>query len=72
MEAQVESPAQGVNYLRPKRVAKMADVSLTTIYASLYSGDLKGLLFKGRIWLIREEDVEDWIQRNSQPNTKVA
>ena len=72
METKLESPAEEISYLRPKRVAKMADVSQGTVYSALYSGDLKGRLFKGRIWLIRHEDVVAWIEKNSEPNVRAA
>jgi hypothetical protein len=54
--------------LRPKDVRDQYGVSLTTIYTALYKGELKARRFQERIWLIEPADVEDWIERCSEPN----
>jgi hypothetical protein len=54
--------------LRPKDIRDQYGVSLTTIYTALYRGELKGQRFQQRVWLIRPEDAEAWIDQCSVPN----
>ncbi len=59
-------------YFNPETVAKMLDVSPTTIRAWLRSGTLKGMkLGGGKLWRIKESDVEEFLyksQGNSSEN----
>ncbi len=54
--------------LRPKDVSEQYGISLTPIYQAIYRGDLKARRFQARIWLIEPKDVEEWIERCSEPN----
>ena len=59
-------------YLNPEMVAKMLDVSPSTVRAWLRNGDLKGMkLGGGKLWRIKETDVEEFLYK-SQGNSSVS
>ena len=59
-------------YLNPETVAKMLDVSPTTVRAWLRNGALRGLkLGGGKLWRIKESDVEEFLYK-SQGNSTVS
>ena len=55
-------------FYRPREVAERAGVSLSEVYRSLYSGELRAQKYKSKVWLISREDAEAWIERCSKPN----
>lgn len=61
-------PAEAPLRLRPKDVSARYGISLTSIYSSIYKGELPARRFHSRTWLITPEDAEDWIERCSVPN----
>lgn len=56
-------------YVRPKELASLCGIEETLVYRSIYAGQLRAQKFRGRVWLIRREDAEAWIDENSKPNT---
>lgn len=56
-------------FLRPKEVSKSTGISLFIVYGALREGELRARKLGERSWLIKPEDVEDWVERNSILNT---
>jgi excisionase family DNA binding protein len=48
-------------FLRPSEVVQLTGLSKSTVFAALYSGELKGHRV-GRAWLVAVEDVERWVR----------
>jgi excisionase family DNA binding protein len=49
--------------LTPQQVADYMQVDFRTVYLLLRSGELPGIKV-GRVWRIRPEDLEDFLQKN--------
>ncbi len=56
-------------YLRVNEISENTGISTSEIYRAITTGELLATKFKERTWLIRPEDAESWIARNSTPNT---
>ena len=54
--------------LRPKDVARLYRISTGPVYTAIYRGDLPAVRFGQRVWLIKPEDAERWIEENSTSN----
>ncbi len=48
--------------LTPEVVAELLTVSPSTVRAWLRDGTLKGLKIGGKMWRVREKDLEEFIQ----------
>lgn len=48
-------------YFRPREVAELTGLAISTIFAALYSGDLEGYRL-GRAWLVPVGAVDRWIR----------
>jgi len=48
-------------YFRPVEVARLTGLSRSTVFAALYSGQLRGFQ-RGRAWLIPPRAIDEWIQ----------
>lgn len=59
---------EGRWFFRPREVSERAGVSLSEVYRSIYSGELKAKRYKSKVWLISRTDVEAWINECSQSN----
>ncbi len=58
-------------YLNPETVAKMFDVSPTTVRAWLRSGAMKGMkLGGGKLWRISEGAVEEFLHAGEGTKSK--
>lgn len=55
-------------YIRPRKAAAMSGLSESEIYKSIYSGQLRALKYKSRVWLITRHDLEAFIASCSEPN----
>lgn len=55
-------------FVRPKELASLCGIEETLVYRSIYAGKLRAQKFRGRVWLIRREDAEAWIDENSESN----
>lgn len=55
-------------YVRVNEGARLVGVSPKSIYAGIYAGELRARKFRGRGWLIRKEDLMEWIETQSAPN----
>ncbi len=56
-------------YLRVNEISEDTGISTSEIYRAITTGELPASKFRERTWLIRPDDVELWIERNSTPNT---
>lgn len=55
-------------YTRVPAAEQKYGISRSEFYRGIYSGELKALRFKSRVWLLKDEDIEHWINANSEPN----
>ena len=55
-------------FLRVAEGARLTGLAPKTIYAGIYAGTLPARKFRGRGWLIRREDLLEWIEAESTPN----
>lgn len=60
-------------YLTAEQVAKMLQVSKTTIYSWAYTGYLPALKIRGgsrkNVWRFSRREMEDWIAHHKKPAT---
>lgn len=55
-------------FLTPAQIAENLQVTEKTVTRWLQAGDLKGIKI-GRLWRIREEDFETFVQLSSSSNS---
>jgi excisionase family DNA binding protein len=55
-------------FVRPIEVARLLGIHESSVYRAIYSGELPALKFRGKVWLIKREDADAWIDQNSEPN----
>ncbi len=72
MQQLAEPEADLRRYIRPKRIVQEYGISASVVYGGIYSGDLPAIKFRGHVWLIKPEDAEAWILRNSESNVPQA
>ena len=49
--------------LSPEKVAELLDVSPHTIRAWLRDGTMKGIKLGGKMWRVREKDLEEFLRQ---------
>lgn len=47
-------------FIRPKEFARLASVSLQTVYEAIWRGDIRAKKVSPRIWLIDRDEVARW------------
>lgn len=72
MQQLAEPEADLRRYIRPKGITRMYGISASVVYAAIYSGELPAIKFRGSVWLIKPEDADAWIERNSESNVPRA
>lgn len=55
-------------YVRVNEGARLVGLSPKTLYNGIYAGSLPARKFRGRGWLIRREDLLQWVEAESTPN----
>ncbi len=59
-------------YIRAKDISEQLAIDIQTVYRAIQSGELPSTRFGKQTILVKEEDAQDWIARNSMPNAPVA
>jgi len=67
----LERAVAGRWYLRPHEAARLTGLARSTVFAGLYSGELRGFR-RGKSWLIRVEDLRVWIAGAAAGTSKIA
>lgn len=57
-------------FMTPKDLSRKSGVPVSTVRDAIYRGELQARRFRGRRWLITEEDALRWIDEQSIPNTR--
>jgi excisionase family DNA binding protein len=62
------SPTNPPQYVRPRDVVRITDLSESTIFNALASGELRAFR-RGRAWLVPVEAVRAWIEADASDET---
>jgi excisionase family DNA binding protein len=55
-------------FIRPRHISDKLNIDIQVIYNAIASGDLPATRFKGKSWLIRPQDADEWVTRHSEPS----